>query len=216
MGLYTHVVHAWKDSNTDRVPIACNTAADARNMFEIMLRAESEYDHATLSERRGTSDYFQLLETGHRAGTVAAGLSAGTVNTAMIAVVDQCYRNMMDANGADPYSHDEYDRCDQVLRAALALLTNGDMPYARSLHDALSDSGEEINYYLTEWSRDVLCVDSGEMSREDYEATLRWAVECEEGGSTWTEAFETREEADQRAAELVANTTVVDRHADKS
>jgi hypothetical protein len=211
--MYTHIVKVWKDSNTNRIPIACNTEEYAREMFRHVLRADSEYDHAVLCERRGSSDYITVLETGHRAGTVAAGLVADTINRAMIPVVDQCYRNMMHANSADPYVHDEYDRCDEVLKAALVMLTNGDMPYARALRWAFTDSGEDAHHYLTYENRNAFCYNAGEMSREEYEATLRWAVECEEHGETWTDAFETREQAERHAADLVANTTVVDREA---
>jgi hypothetical protein len=208
----THTIQAWRDgSGVGPLPMAFPNDETARAMFAALLTNDSEYDHARLYERRGS--YSTLLETGHRAGTVAAGLVAGTINGAMIPVVDQCYADMMTANAATPYSHEEYDRCESVLRAALVMLTNGDQPYANALREALSDSGEEINYYLTKWTRNVLCVDAGEMSREEYKATLRWAVECEEEGERWTDAFETREEAVAHGESLVANTTVVDRHA---
>lgn len=212
--MYTHLVKAWRDSTGygKAVPIACNGEASARAMFAHVLREDSEYDHAELCERF-QGDYVRHLETGHRKGTVAARMVADTINRAMEPIVDQCYRDMMTANAAAPYSHEEYDRCDEMLKAALVLLTNGDMPYARALRDALSDSGEEIHYYLTKWDRNAMCYEVGEMSREDYEATLRWAVECEEHGETWVDAFPTREEAEQHAAHLVANTKVVDRQA---
>lgn len=211
--MHKYLVEAWTDVDTKALPLACNAEDDARATLAHVLRASSEYDHAQLCERRGASEYFNVLEIGHRAGTVAAGLSAGAINRAMVAVVDQCYADVMAANGASPYVHEEYDRCDRVLCAALMLLTNGDKPYADALRYWLTDSGENINHYLTKWSRNSTCYDAGTMSREDYEATLRWAVKCEERGETWTEAFDTREEAETRAAELVANATVVDREA---
>lgn len=205
-------IMAWRDGSDTRLPMAFPSEPAARAMFTHILRADSDYDHAKLCEV-STSGYTTVIEIGHRVSTVAAGLAAGTVNGAMIAVADQCYTDMMDANSADPYVHDEYDRCDQVLTAALVMLTNGDMPYARALRRAFTDSGGNADHYLTCENRNAFCYNAGEMTREEYEATLRWAVECEENGETWTDAFETRELAEGYAKELVANTTVVDREA---
>jgi hypothetical protein len=214
MTIGTHTIRAWRDgSSVEPLKMAFPNEETARAMYAALLTNDSEYDHATLCERRGTSGYVTLLETGHRAGTVAAGLSAGTINQAMIPVVDQCFANVMAANAAEPYSHEEYDRCDRVLCAALVMLTNGDAPYANALRYWLTDSGEAISYYLTKWTRNVSCLEAGEMSQEEYDATLRWAVVCQEGDSTWTEAFETREEAVARGESLAAYTSVVDRHA---
>lgn len=144
--------------------------------------------------------------------TILQGMVEGTVNRALEPVVDHCYRSMMDAN-AEPYVHAEYERWEEMLKAALVLLTNGDMPYARALRWAFLESGETIRWHLSRSNRHALCYDAGEMSTEDYEATLRWALECEEDGDTWTEAFTTREAAVAQAEFLVANTKVVDRAA---
>jgi hypothetical protein len=203
---------AWRDGSDTRLPMAFPSEPAARAMFTHILRADSDYDHAKLCEV-AAGGYTTVIEIGHRVGTVAAGLVADTINRAMIAVVDQCYTDMMTANGTEPYSHEEYDRCDQVLTAALVMLTNGDMPYARALRWAFTDSGENAHYYLTCENRNAFCYNAGQMTREEYEATLRWAVECEEHGETWTDAFETREQAQEHADSLVANTTVVDREA---
>ncbi len=145
--------------------------------------------------------------------TILQGMVAGTVNRALEPVVDHCYRSMMDANGATPYVPAEYDRWEEMLKAALVLLTNGDMPYARALRWAFLESGETIRWHLSRSNRHALCYDAGEMSTEDYEATLRWALECEEDGDTWTEAFTTREAAVEQGEFLVANTKVIDRAA---
>lgn len=141
--------------------------------------------------------------------------AAGTVNHAFEPLVDHCYRSMMDANMTEPYVHAEYDRWDEMLKAALVLLTNGDMPYARALRWAFTNSGEDIAWHLAldHGDRNSMCYEAGEMPQEDYEATLRWAVECEEDGETWVDAFATREQAVQHADSLVANTKVVDRQA---
>lgn len=213
--MYTHKIMAWRDSvgRGGALPIASPDEATARAMFAHVLRADSEFDHAELCERaHPTSDVFYAVETGHRAGTVAARMVPDTINEAMRPIVDDCYRRMMDANSTEPYVHAEYERWDEMLKASLVLLTNGDMLHARALRWAFTDSGADIAWYL-KVDRNALCRDAGEMSDEDYEATLRWAVECEEGGDTWVDAFATREQAEEHAAALVANTTVVDRQA---
>ena len=211
--MYTHIVKAWRDSTgySEAVPMACPTEGDARAMFTYVLRADSGYDHAELCQATGS--YVTVMETGHRVGTVAASMVPGTVSRAMEAVVDQCYRNMMDANATEPYVHADYDRWDKMLNAALVLLTNGDMPYAEALRWHFLDSGEDIRWYLERSDRNATCYDASTISQENYEAALRWAVECEENGETWVEAFPTRELAEERANGLIANTTVVDRQA---
>jgi hypothetical protein len=213
---HTHTVLAWRDTTGFKyaVPTGCNGEESARGMLAHVLRADSEYDHGALYEYQHGRDV--LMEIGHRVGTVAAGVmaSAGTINTAMIPVVDQCYRNMMAANAANVPA--EYNRCEEMLKATLVLLTNGDMPYAHALRWAFTDSGESTGYYLSEFTRNDLCLEAGEMSQEEYETTLRFAVHCKEGGSEWVDAFATREAAESHAEMLKADTTIEDRHADNA
>lgn len=67
-------------------------------------------------------------------------------------MVDSAYADMMQADASVPYNHDEYERCSQVLKAALLVFANGDTRYANALWNCLIDSGEEILWYVGRWS----------------------------------------------------------------
>jgi hypothetical protein len=88
----------------------------------------------------------------------AEARAAAKRQSSQAARVDAAYAAMMDANAATPYVSAEYERCDRVLRAELILFTNGDQPWADTLRAALTDSGEEIMYYIdnSEWPRESL------------------------------------------------------------
>jgi hypothetical protein len=79
----------------------------------------------------------------------------------LAAQVDRAYQDMMDANGAQPYNHAEYERCDRVLVAACMVYANGDAPYATALRLAFSDSGSDMDWYTTHWTRDDLVAHFG-------------------------------------------------------
>ncbi len=80
------------------------------------------------------------------------------IDRAFVVVVDEHLKNMMIANSKEPYVHAEYSRHLDMARAALVLLTKGDMPYARALERAFHDSGEDMDRYLSQghFSRDEL------------------------------------------------------------
>jgi hypothetical protein len=138
----------------------------------------------------------------------------GTINPAFQPVVNECYRRMMAANMAEPYVPEDYDMWDEMLKAALVLLVSADMPYARALRRGFLEGADHVDSLLSQWTRNVLCRDAGEMSQEEYDATLRFALECNEQGATWTEAYETRVEAESVAASYgdTVVTKIVDRH----
>jgi hypothetical protein len=48
----------------------------------------------------------------------------------------------------------EYDRAERVLKGLLIAFTDGDVDYAESLRNMFADSGEDIEYYTTNWTRD--------------------------------------------------------------
>jgi hypothetical protein len=71
---------------------------------------------------------------------------------------DKAHSDMLKANAAQPYVHEEYARHERLLKAALMLWTDGDAPYAAALFDAYVDSNEELEWYVRRggWSRDDL------------------------------------------------------------
>lgn len=70
--------------------------------------------------------------------------------------VDAAYRARMAANRTMPYVHADYVTADAALDAELLAFTNGDQAYAEALREALMDSGEDLAYYLSTWTRDEL------------------------------------------------------------
>lgn len=89
------------------------------------------------------------------------------VDVRYLDVADGHFRNMMAANAAEPYVHDDYDRHDRLARAALVLLTKGDQAYADALRAAFTDSNESMDYYVRGWSRDALVYDTRSYAPED-------------------------------------------------
>jgi hypothetical protein len=78
------------------------------------------------------------------------------INTVYIRVVDDCFTNMLAANGAVPYSHKEYTRWLNQAKAACVLLVHGDLLLAGALVNAFHDSNESMQYYLNRYTRDEL------------------------------------------------------------
>jgi hypothetical protein len=74
----------------------------------------------------------------------------------VLPMVDAAYQEMMAVNAQEPYTHEEYERTSRVFGAALLLYTQGDEEYALALRLAFYDSGESLEYYTTQWSREEL------------------------------------------------------------
>lgn len=71
-------------------------------------------------------------------------------------LVDTAQADVLKANMAQPYNHNEYERCSRVLDAALVVFANGDVDYANALRNHLLDSGEEVMYYVERFDRETI------------------------------------------------------------
>lgn len=70
-------------------------------------------------------------------------------------MINKAWRAILSANAADPYDHEEYQRCTRVAKGLLIAFTGGDQEYAESLMNAFHDSNEQIEWYLG-WTRNEL------------------------------------------------------------
>ena len=71
-------------------------------------------------------------------------------------LVDQAHQAVYDANLVEPYNHEDYERCERVLRAALMVFANGDTAYANALRNLLLDSGEPVMYYVNHHDHETI------------------------------------------------------------
>lgn len=62
-------------------------------------------------------------------------------------------QDMLKANEADPYDHDEYTRHLNMAKAACLLLCEGDYLLAGALMDAFHGSNESMSYYTKRFTR---------------------------------------------------------------
>ena len=69
--------------------------------------------------------------------------------------IDQAWQSILEANGAQPYDHAEYERRVRVAKGLLIAFTEGDQDYADALMNAFHDSNEDMDWYLG-WTRDEL------------------------------------------------------------
>jgi hypothetical protein len=70
-----------------------------------------------------------------------------------VPIADKHFREMLTANGTEPYDHKEYTRHHNMARAACLLLCAGDYHLAGALVDAFHDSNESMGYYLDRFTR---------------------------------------------------------------
>lgn len=91
--------------------------------------------------------------------TATYALTAPELNT-LAMLVDAAHQAVLDANGTQPYDHDEYERCDRVFTSAVMVYAQGDEKFAEALIEAFRDSGECVAYYLRN-GREALIADSG-------------------------------------------------------
>lgn len=78
-----------------------------------------------------------------------------------IPVVDQHFQDMLAANAKEPYVHAEYQRHQDMAKAAALLMCKGDANWAAALVDAFRDSNEPMTWYLSQYSRRYLLQNAG-------------------------------------------------------
>lgn len=78
-------------------------------------------------------------------------------NKKIEASIDSAFKQMMIANAAEPYIHEEYSRCERIWKAWIAIYTKGNLDQAYALEQAFHDSNENMEWYMGKYGIDWLC-----------------------------------------------------------